>query len=135
MSREASKYPEPRPEPGPGWWLKNPRYTRYMVRELTSFFVAVYSIIYIYQLSLLAMGNADAYNGFVKSPATIGFSVIALFFTLYHAATWFYLIGRIQPIKLGPRRYTTPIQALAINLLLLLVISYLVVYIFILRYA
>ncbi len=106
-----------------------------MIRELTSFFVAVYSIIYIYQLSLLAMRNTDAYNSFVKSPATIGFSMIALFFTMYHAVTWFYLIGRIQPIRLGPKKYTTPLEALAINLVLLLIISYLVVYLLILRIA
>ncbi len=105
-----------------------------MVRELTSFFVSVYCVIYIYQLSLLAMGNTDAYLSFVKSPATIGFSIIAMFFVLYHAVTWFLLIGRIQPIKIGPKRYTTPLQALALNLVLLLLISYVVVYLFILRY-
>ena len=104
-----------------------------MIRELTSFFVSIYAIIYIYQLSLLAMGNFSSYDIFVRNPATIGFSIIALFFTLYHAFTWFYLIGRIQPIKLGRNKSTTPLQALAINLVLLLVISYVVVYLFILR--
>ena len=104
-----------------------------MIRELTSFFVSIYAIIYIYQLSLLAMGNFSSYDIFIRNPATIGFSIIALFFTLYHAFTWFYLIGRIQPIKLGRNKSTTPLQALAINLVLLLVISYAVVYLFILR--
>ena len=135
MTSEGStgKYPEYRKRLGPGWWLSNQRYTTYMIRELTSFFVSIYAIIYIYQLSLLAMGNFSSYDSFVRNPATIVFSIIALFFTLYHAFTWFYLIGRIQPIKLGRNKSTTPLQALAINLVLLLVISYAVVYLFILR--
>ena len=115
--------------------MSNPRYTLYMVRELTSFFVSLYAIIYIYQLSLLAMGNTSSYDSFVRNPATIGFSIIALFFTLFHAGTWFHLMGKIQVVKLGPKKTATPIQALAANTVLLLVISYIVVYLLILRHA
>jgi len=128
-----SKYPEYRKQLGPGWWLSNQRYTLYMIRELTSFFISIYAIIYIYQLSLLASGDFSSYDLFVRNPATIGFSIIALFFTLYHAVTWFSLMGRIQVVKLGPKKTATPLQAIAINLLLLLIIAYAIVYLFILR--
>src|SRR5256712_204371 len=106
---------------------------RYIIRELTSFFISIYAIIYIYQLSLLASGDFSSYDNFVRNPATIGFSIIALFFTLYHAVTWFSLMGRIQVVKLGPKKTATPLQAIAINLLLLLIVSYAIVYLFILR--
>jgi fumarate reductase subunit C len=128
-----SKYPEYRKQLGPGWWLSNRRYTLYMIRELTSFFISIYAIIYIYQLSLFAAGDISGYDRFVRNPATIGFSVVTLFFTLYHAVTWFSLMGRIQVVKLGPKKTATPLQAVALNLVLLLVISYVVVYLFILR--
>jgi fumarate reductase subunit C len=128
-----SKYPEYRKQLGPGWWLSNRHYTLYMIRELTSFFISVYAIIYIYQLSLLAMRDFAGYDLFVRNPATIAFSLIALFFTLYHAVTWFILMGKIQVVKLGPKKIATPLQSLAVNLVLLLIISYAIVYLFILR--
>lgn len=104
-----------------------------MIRELTSFFISVYAIIYIYQLSLLATGDVSGYDRFVRNPATIGFSIVTLFFTLYHAFTWFILMGKIQVVKLGPKKTATPLQSLAVNLVLLLIISYAIVYLFILR--
>ncbi len=122
---QPKKYPElPRKKLGPGWWLGNRHYTMYMLREITSFFVAAYSILYIYQIVLLANspGSYTRYLDVLKNPLMIGFNIIILGFTLYHALTWFMLIGRIQPIKLGSFK-TTPVQALIINTVLLVVIS------------
>ena len=129
---QPKKYPElPRKKLGPGWWLSNRHYTMYMLREITSFFVAAYSILYIYQIVLLANspGSYARYLDVLKSPLMIGFSIIILGFTLYHALTWFMLIGRIQPIKLGSFT-TTPVQALIINTVLLVVISGAIITIF-----
>ncbi len=95
-----------------------------MVREITSFFVAVYSMLYIYQIALLAnspTGYAN-YLNILKNPLMIGFNIVILSFTLYHALTWFKLIGRIQPLKFG-NWTSTPTQALVINLGLLIIIS------------
>ena len=122
---QRKKYPElPRKKLGPGWWLGNRHYTIYMMRELTSFFVAVYSILYIYQIVLLATsaGSYTRYLDILKNPFMIGFSIIILGFTLFHAATWFFLIGRVQPLKFGGWT-STPVQALIINTMLLVVIS------------
>ena len=122
---QQKKYPElPRKKYGPGWWLSNPHYRHYMLRELTSLFVAVYTILYIYQVALFA-NSPTGYAGYLnilKSPLMIGFNIIILGFTLYHALTWFKLIGRIQPLKFG-KWTSTPMQALVINLGLLVVIS------------
>ena len=103
----------------------------YMLREITSFFVAAYSILYIYQIVLLANspGSYARYLDLLKNPLMIGFNIIILGFTLYHAVTWFMLIGRIQPIKLGSFT-TTPVQALIINTVLLVVISGAIITIF-----
>ena len=105
-----------------------------MMRELTSFFVAVFSLLYVYQLSLLASRNSVAYNSylsFLKNPVMILFSIITLGFALYHSLTWFYLIGRVQPLKIG-KRTTTPLQALVVNTALLAIISYFVIRLFLL---
>jgi succinate dehydrogenase subunit C len=122
---QTKKYPElPRKKMGPGWWLGNRHYTVYMMRELTSFFVAAYSILYIYQVALLANspGGYANFLSILKNPLMIGFSVIILGFTLFHAATWFFLIGRVQPLKFG-KWTSSPVQALIINTVLLVVIS------------
>jgi fumarate reductase subunit C len=125
-------HPEPRKRLTPGWWTANRHYAMYMVREWTSLFVALYSLIFIYALSLWAMGsNADFLN-FLKNPAVIGFGFIALIFTMYHAATWFYLLGAVAPVKIGRSR-TKPWQALILNLVLLVIVSYLAIWLVVLR--
>src|SRR6058998_3754143 len=102
-----------------------------MLRELTSLFVAVFSLFYIYQVARLASnpGSYTQYLEIVRNPFMVGFSIIALAFTLYHSLTWFYLIGRVQPLKLGGRA-TTPLQALIVNTVLLVIISVAVLQLF-----
>src|SRR3990172_5331417 len=132
---KATKYPEFRRKLTLGWWLSNRRYTAYMFRELTSFFVMVFSLLYIYQLSVLASGNAAAYNsylGLLRNPVMVPFSTITLAFCLYHSFTWFYLIGRVQPIKIG-KRTATPVMSLVVNTVLMAAVSYGVVRLFLLR--
>ena len=104
----------------------------YTVREWTSLFVALYSLIFIYGLSLWMTGSRADFLSFLKNPAIIGFSLVALVFTLYHAATWFYLLGAISPIKIG-RSKTKPWQALVLNLVLLVLVSYIAIWLLILR--
>jgi fumarate reductase subunit C len=68
----------------------------------------------------------------MRNPGIIAFNVIALPFTLYHALTWFYLIGKVQPIKFG-KTTSKPWQALLVNIVLLLIVSYVVIQILVLR--
>jgi len=103
-----------------------------MVREWTSFFVATFSLIYIYELSLFASGARDSALTVMRNPGIIAFNVLALVFTAYHALTWFYLIGKVQPIKIG-KTASKPWQALLLNIVILLIISYAVIQILILR--
>jgi len=131
LSKE-KPFPEYRRRLGPGWWLSNPHFTQYMIREWTSFFVAVFSLIYIYELSLFASGAKDSALALMRNPGIIAFNVLALLFTIYHALTWFYLIGKAVPIKIG-KTTSKPWQALAVNIVILLVISYAVIQVLILR--
>ncbi len=131
MSKGKS-FPEYKRRLGPGWWLHNSHYRQYMIREWTSFFVAVFSLIYIYELSLFAMGDSSAALALMRNPGIIAFNIVALLFTLYHAGTWFYLIGKVQPVKVG-KTTTKPWQALLLNIILLLIISFAVIEILIVR--
>ena len=103
-----------------------------MIREWTSFFVAVFSLIYTYELSLFASGAKQNALDLMRNPGIVTFNVLALVFTLYHALTWFYLIGKVQQIKFG-KTTSKPWQALLVNIVLLLIISYAVIQILMLR--
>lgn len=105
-----------------------------MLRELTSFFITVFSLLYIYQLSILASRNSAAYANYLsllRNPVMVAFSIITLVFCLYHSFTWFYLIGKVQPIRIG-KRTTTPTMALVVNTVLLAAVSYGVIRLFLL---
>jgi fumarate reductase subunit C len=129
---ETSHYPELKRKLTPGWWTTNGHYIQYMVREWTSLLVALFSLIYIYGLSLWVTGSRNAFLTLLKNPAMIAFSFIALIFTLYHAVTWFYLLGQVVPMKIG-KTTTKPWQALVVNLVLMLIVSYLVIWLLVLR--
>lgn len=86
-----------------GWWLEKPLYIAYMLRELTSFFVATYAATLIIGLWRLSMGP-EAWTGFVSvltSPVMVAYQVIALAFAVYHTVTWFSLTPRTTPLMIG----------------------------------
>jgi len=46
------------------WWLQNRSYTGFVLRELTSVFVAFFAVVYLWQLHAVAQGP-DAYAQFL----------------------------------------------------------------------
>lgn len=86
-----------------GWWLEKPFYVRYMLREMSSFFVFAYSALLIVGLWRLSMGP-EAWAGFIdalRHPVSIVFHLLALAFAVYHTVTWFALTPRTTPIQRG----------------------------------
>jgi len=86
--------------PMSGWWLKNPFYIKYMVREATSVFVGIYVLILLEGLMRLAEGEA-AYNAWLAamhSPLAVIFHIIALVAAIYHTVTWFAVAPKVAPI-------------------------------------
>ncbi|MEX2488604.1 MAG: hypothetical protein WD356_03680 [Pseudomonadales bacterium] len=85
--------------PMTNWWLKNPFYIRYMVREATSVFVAVYAFILLVGLASLGKGEA-AWNLWLSSltnPAAVFFHLLAMAAALYHTVTWFKVSPKVAP--------------------------------------
>ena len=87
------------------WWLKNPRYVLFMVREISSVFVALFVVLHLlYFMMMGAGGGADQSALEIwKSPVMIGLHVVILLFALLHTVTWLALTGRIQVVRLGER--------------------------------
>ena len=88
------------------WWLKRKTYILFMIRELTSVFVAGYCIFLLVLVYKLTQG-ADAYGDFMaalKSPISVALHLITLIFVLYHTITWFNLTPKILVLYKGEDR-------------------------------
>ena len=88
------------------WWLKRKPYILFMIRELTSVFVAGYCIFLLVLVYKLTQG-AEAYDNFMaalKSPSSVALHLITLSFVLYHTITWFNLTPKILVLYRGEKR-------------------------------
>ena len=95
-----------RPRVSVYWWLGQWRYLKFILRELSSVFVGAVVVMTLFQLYALRNGP-EAYarfQHFMQSPVTIVFSLISLFFVVFHSITWFNLTPRAMPVRLGGKR-------------------------------
>jgi len=75
------------------WWMKQRFYTKYMIREGSSLFITLYSLILAWGVFRLSQGES-AFNGWLEalhSPLAIMLHLIMLLLALYHTITWFSL--------------------------------------------
>ena len=92
-----------RPKMAATWWLKKKSYFLFMLRELSSVFIALFLLVYLYQIYQLTQGP-EAYLSFTRrlnSPGWILFHLIALLFAVYHSVTWFQSSAVVLPIRVG----------------------------------
>lgn len=88
------------------WWMKQLFYTKYMIREGSSVFITIYSLILAWGLLRLSQGEA-AFNAWMSSlqhPAMIIVHVIALGLALYHTVTWFALAPKAVDLWIKGKR-------------------------------
>ena len=85
------------------WWLAQPRYIRYMAREVSCILIGAYSGLVVVGLLRLSQGAA-AWTGFtdaLQTPLSVGFHLLALAFALYHTTTWFNVTPKAMPLQFG----------------------------------
>ena len=95
------------------WWLKDPAYTKFVARELTSVFVAFFSVLYLWQLRAVAQGP-DAYADVLarlKTPLFLAVDTLAFFFVLFHTITWFNLTPTAMVVRVRGKRVPDTIVA------------------------
>lgn len=85
------------------WWLAPGPYRRFAAREVTSVFVAAFSVILLLALFALSRGR-EAYEGFLdwlELPGVILLHAVILVAVLYHSVTWFALTAHVQELRVG----------------------------------
>jgi fumarate reductase subunit C len=95
-----------RPRVSTYWWLWRWGYLKFILRELTSVFVAYFVVLLLLQLRTLSHGP-EAYAAFqqwLKMPHIIALNGISLVFVLFHTVTWFNLAPRAMTVRLRGKR-------------------------------
>ncbi len=91
------------------WWLHNTQLKLFMLRELTSVFVAGYAV---FLIVLIAKFNTrtpvplgvDPFGDTLRCPAALVFQLIALPFVIFHSVTWFNLTPKAIVLFRGEER-------------------------------
>jgi fumarate reductase subunit C len=90
--------------PMTGWWRRHPRFKKYLLREGTAVFVALYAVILLWGLTALALGPSAfaGWLGFLKSPLSIVLHLVILAAVLFHTITWMQIAPKAAPpLRLG----------------------------------
>ena len=101
-----SRKPYRRPVSASLWWLAQPRYIRYMAREVSCVFIGAYTGVVVVGLVRLSEG-AVAWGGYLEAlqgRGSVAFHLLALGFALYHTTTWFNVTPKAMPVQLGETR-------------------------------
>ena len=86
-------------------WLQSPAYTKFMLRELTSVFMALYCVFLLVLLYRALNMSADEFRAYVESslqsPVNIILHLVALAFAVYCSITFFNATPRAIVVRRG----------------------------------
>ncbi|MGW0735347.1 hypothetical protein [Streptomyces sp. NPDC002851] len=88
------------------WWLRRRAYLVFVLRELSSVFIAWF-VVYLLLLAGAVAGGPAEYERFQEWSGhwwVVLVNVIALLFVLLHTVTWFGLAPRAMVVRLRGRR-------------------------------
>jgi fumarate reductase subunit C len=88
------------------WWLGRWSYLKFILREISSVFIAWFVIMTLLQISALKRGPASymEFEGWLRSPMVVALNAASLFFVIFHAVTWFNLSPKAMVIRVGGKR-------------------------------
>ena len=88
------------------WWTRKRTYFVFVMRELSSVFVAWFVVYLLLFVRAVGRGEA-AYDDFLDwaaSPWLVALNVVAFAFVLLHTVTWFTLTPQAMVVRLRGRR-------------------------------
>jgi fumarate reductase subunit C len=88
------------------WWLKKRTYFLFVMRELSSVFVAWFAVFLMVLVFAIGRGEAS-YQRFLEwaaSPVVVVVNVVALAFSVLHTVTWFALTPQAMVVRFRSRQ-------------------------------
>ena len=95
-----------RPHVSVYWWLGEWHYLKFILRELSSVFVAVFVVETLAMINALYHGP-DEYAHFqqcLRNPLLVALNIVSFFFVVFHTITWFNLAPSAMPVRIGGKR-------------------------------
>lgn len=108
------------------WWTKHPYFVRYMIREGSAIFLALFALELLAGLGCLAWGPGAyaAWRAWLDTPIAVGLHSLALAVVLYHSVTWFQVMPKTAPkLPIDPRLIVRGGLAASAALSLLILLS------------
>ena len=106
MSSSTSRVPSYHRRIGVFWWLGKRTYFVFVMRELSSIFVAWF-VVFLLMFVAAVGGGEQAYEDFLdlaSHPAMVALNVVGLAFIVLHTITWFALTPQAMVLRLGGRQ-------------------------------
>ena len=94
------------------WWLRKRSYFVFVMRELSSIFIAWFVVFLLLMVAAVGRGET-AYQDFLDfaaNPVVVVLNVVTLAFVVLHAVTWFSLTPKAMDVRAGGR----PVPAAAV---------------------
>jgi len=95
-----------RPRMSTYWWLHRRSYLTFVLRELSSIFVAWFVVYILLLVRAVSRGEAS-YQQFLawsRSPLVLLLNLVGLLFVVFHAVTWFNLAPQAMVVRVLGRR-------------------------------
>ncbi len=95
-----------RPRVSTWWWLKRPSSRAFILREVSSIFVAWFVVFFLLLVAAVGRGD-DSYQefmGWAANPGIVLLNFVSLFFVAFHAVTWFNLTPQAMVVHMRGKR-------------------------------
>ena len=101
--------PRYQPQMSLWWWLSKRSYLVFILRELSSVFVAWFVVFLLLLVRAVALGDEQYQDflAFAANPVVVLVNVVALAFVVLNTVTWFGLTPQAIPVRLRGWRVPT----------------------------
>jgi fumarate reductase subunit C len=95
-----------RPRISTYWWLARWAYLKFILREISSVFVAWIVVVILLQIRAIDRGPAAylEFQSWLRNPFVLALNIISVFFILFHAVTWFNLAPKAMVVRARGKR-------------------------------
>ena len=94
------------------WWVGKRTYFVFVMRELSSIFIAWFVVFLLLLVAAVGRGGAayEGFLGFAANPFVVVLNVVTFLFVVLHTVTWFSLTPTAMDVRSGGR----PVPAWAV---------------------